>query len=84
MRTLIIHQEQILLNKFTQFMTSIDFILNRPNRKADTKWKTEMASRSKLVLSFFRKVLSWGAPALEESQVEAQNVFFETVTHTLE
>ncbi|KIJ10468.1 hypothetical protein PAXINDRAFT_16554 [Paxillus involutus ATCC 200175] len=52
----------------TCFMTSIDFILNRPNRKADTKWKTEMASRSKLVLSFFRKVLSWGAPALEESQ----------------
>ncbi|KAF8834351.1 hypothetical protein BDN67DRAFT_985386 [Paxillus ammoniavirescens] len=51
----------------TCFMASIDFILNYPNRKADTKWKTEMASHSKLVSSFFKKVLSLGPPALEES-----------------
>ncbi|KIJ65262.1 hypothetical protein HYDPIDRAFT_167502 [Hydnomerulius pinastri MD-312] len=48
------------LYEFTSgaFVTSIDFLLVRPNRKADTLWKNNTLSNIQLVSSFFFRVLS--------------------------
>ncbi|KIJ58490.1 hypothetical protein HYDPIDRAFT_171254 [Hydnomerulius pinastri MD-312] len=56
----VIHKLDFPLYKFTSgvFVTSIDFLLVRPNRKADTLWKNNTLSNIQLVSSFFFRVLS--------------------------
>ncbi|KIJ59507.1 hypothetical protein HYDPIDRAFT_33117 [Hydnomerulius pinastri MD-312] len=65
-------------------LTSVEFILNQPNRKANSKWRSESTFRSQLIQSFFRRVLSWQAPASEERLVDAHEIFFESANCTLE